>query len=235
MKIYFLWSDDIVELWYSTLWEMPFCVKRKNQILILLENPFKKRLYCLRSEWARWCVSSFRGHMLYMLTPGLHYGGGQASPPITTGTGKQNRFRANWGFKISVAFGAVSDAWDKSKLYYQKTVAFIDQISVTLVLFMFKKIHMSENILIAFNHTFVAWSVLVLVILNIIICWSSWVDFHWFALIVCNYNCYKSICFKHGTAASAKCLNFYWIPFIIITSVSKLTWCLTWIYLLYIF
>lgn len=29
-------------------------------------------------------------------------------------------FWVNWGVKISVAFGAISDAWDKCKLYYQK-------------------------------------------------------------------------------------------------------------------
>lgn len=109
--------------------------------------------------------------MLYMLTAVSHYGGGQASQPITPRTGKQNRFRANWGFKICVAFSAVSNGWDKSKLYYQKIAAFIDQNSVTLVLFMFKMTHMPESILIAFNHIFVACSVLVLVNLSIIISW----------------------------------------------------------------
>lgn len=69
----------------------------------------------------------------------------------------------SWEFKISVAFGAVSDAWDKSELYYQKIVAFIDQINVILVLFMFKKTNVPENMLITFNHIFVACSVLVLV------------------------------------------------------------------------
>lgn len=109
--------------------------------------------------------------MLYMLISVLHNGGGQASQPIKPGTGKQNRVlvQSELGFKISVAFGAVSDAWDKSKLYYQKIVQFIDQISVTLVLFMFKKTNMLENMLITFNHIFVACSVLV--ILNIIISW----------------------------------------------------------------
>lgn len=41
-----------------------FCVKRKDQILILLKNPFKKRLYLLRDEWASWHGCSFQGHML---------------------------------------------------------------------------------------------------------------------------------------------------------------------------
>lgn len=80
-------------------------------------------------------------------------------------------FSVNWGFKISVAFGVVSDTWDKSGLYYQKVVPFIDQISVTLVLLMFKKTKVPENMLITFNCIFVACSVLVLVILSIIIYW----------------------------------------------------------------
>lgn len=108
-----------------------------------------------------------------MLIPILHYGGGPASQHMKPGTGKKNRLlvQSELGFKISVAFGAVSDAWDKSKLYYQKIVPFINQISVTLVLFMFKKTNMLENMLITFDHIFVVCSVLVLVILNIIISW----------------------------------------------------------------
>jgi len=56
--------------------------------------------------------------------------------PIKPGTGTQNMslvlksktLNLNWGFKINMAFGTISDTWGKSKLYYQKTVEFVDQL-----------------------------------------------------------------------------------------------------------